>query len=144
MIFLDTYELIAPLDHWLSNTFLPQLSDDILTVIAGRRPLSHAWQADPGWRSLIRVAPLRNLSPDESATYLHKAQVPAEQYERILTFTHGHPLALSLVADMFAQRQDIQLPAPRTRLTSFACWLSSWRARCLANHATLEACAWCA
>lgn len=114
VIFLDTYELIAPLDHWLSSTFLPQLSDNILIVIAGRRPLSHAWQADPGWRSLIRVAPLRNLSPDESIAYLHKAQVPAEQYERILTFTHGHPLALSLVADMFAQRQDVSFQPEST------------------------------
>ena len=107
VVFLDTYELIAPLDHWLSNAFLPQLSDNILIVIAGRRPLSPAWHADPGWRSLVRVVPLRNLSPDESAAYLNKAQVPPEQYERILSFTHGHPLALSLVADMFAQRQEI-------------------------------------
>lgn len=107
VIFLDTYELIAPLDHWLSHAFLPQLSDNILIVIAGRRPLSPAWHADPGWRSLVRVVPLRNLSPDESTAYLAKAQVPPEQYEGILSFTHGHPLALSLVADLFAQRHEI-------------------------------------
>lgn len=142
VIFLDTYELITPLDHWLSNTFLPQLSDSILTVIAGRRPLSPAWHADPGWRSLVRVVSLRNLSPDESASYLNKAHVPTEQHERIVTFTHGHPLALSLIADLFAQRQEISfqpeaaLDIVRTLVEQLARKVPG-----PAHRAALEACA---
>jgi hypothetical protein len=34
--------------------------------------------------------------------------VPELQHQPVLEFTHGHPLALSLVADVFEQGQDIQ------------------------------------
>ena len=54
----------------------------------------------------MRAAPLRNLSPEESLAYLANRGVPEERYPSILAFTHGHPLALSLVADVYAQRPD--------------------------------------
>jgi len=106
IILLDTYELLAPLDAWLRDIFLPQLPDDILIVIAGQNPLSPGWNADPGWQSLTRSLSLRNLSPDESADYLAKRSIPDEQHRDILAFTHGHPLALSLVADAFDQHPE--------------------------------------
>jgi hypothetical protein len=106
VILIDTYEMLAPLDGWLREVLLPQLSENTLVVLAGRYPLAPAWRSDPGWQSLIRVLPLRNLSPEESRIYLRSRGVPGEQHENILAFTHGHPLALSLVADIFAQRHD--------------------------------------
>lgn len=109
VLFIDTYEALAPLDPWLRQRFLPQLPDRVLTVLAGRDPLPLAWRADPGWQTLIRTLLLRNLSPDESLAYLTNHEIPAEQHQTILNFTYGHPLALSLVADMFAQRDHIQL-----------------------------------
>src|SRR5204862_1451351 len=48
------------------------------------------------------------LRPEESRAYLDKREVPPDQHGRVLAFTHGHPLALSLVADVFAQRRDIR------------------------------------
>lgn len=33
--------------------------------------------------------------------------IPAEQHQRVLEFTHGYPLALSLVADAFAQNPSL-------------------------------------
>jgi DNA-directed RNA polymerase specialized sigma24 family protein len=106
VILIDTYEKFGPLDSWLREVFLPQLPQDILVVIAGQLPPSPAWAADPGWQSLVRVLPLRNFTPAESRVYLTKCEVPVEQHQAILDFTHGHPLALSLVADVFAQRHD--------------------------------------
>ncbi|MER3403759.1 MAG: AAA family ATPase, partial [Chloroflexota bacterium] len=50
---------------------------------------------------------LRNLTPGESRLYLARRGVPAAKHERVLAFTHGHPLALSLVADLFTQRTDL-------------------------------------
>jgi hypothetical protein len=108
VILIDTYELLAPLDDWLREVFLPQLPDNALIVLAGRRAPSAAWRADPGWQTLIRVLPLRNLSPNESQVYLEQRSIPADQHETVLNFTHGHPLALSLVAELFAQRRDIR------------------------------------
>lgn len=106
VILIDTYEILAPLNNWLYDSFLPQLPDNALIVLAGRQPPSPAWRADPGWQALVRVLSLRNLSPNESRAYLTKQQIPVEQHEAVLDFTHGHPLALSLVADVFAQRPE--------------------------------------
>lgn len=107
VILIDTSEVLLPIDYWLSNVFLPQLTDNTMIVLAGRHQPSPSWYADPGWRSLIRVVPLRNLSPDESSVFLEKRGIPVDQLGRVLEFTHGHPLALSLVADVFAQKQGV-------------------------------------
>jgi energy-coupling factor transporter ATP-binding protein EcfA2 len=107
VVLLDTYETLATLDEWLREVFLPQLPENTLIVIAGRHAPSSAWRTDPGWQALIHPLPLRNLSPEESQTYLTRRAVPATQHNTVLDFTHGHPLALSLVADVFAQGQDI-------------------------------------
>jgi hypothetical protein len=107
VVLIDTYENIAPLDEWLREEFLPQLSDNTLIVLAGRNPPSSSWHSDSGWQALINTLSIRNLNPEESQTYLSKRDIPLAQHRAILDFTHGHPLALSLVADMFAQTQEI-------------------------------------
>jgi hypothetical protein len=109
VILIDTYEILTPLDTWLRTTFLPQLPDTVLTVLAGRNPPDAAWQGDAGWQDLVRVISLRNLSQDESRTFLNKRGLPADHQQGILEFTHGHPLALSLVAEVFSQRGHIGL-----------------------------------
>ena len=106
VIVVDTCETLAPLDGWLREVFLPQLADNVLVVLASPNPLSPGWHADPGWQSLVRILPLHNFSPEESRTYLQQRGVPPEKYASVLDFTHGHPLALSLVADLLAQRPD--------------------------------------
>jgi hypothetical protein len=105
VIFFDTYENLVPLDDWLRETFLPQLSANTLIAIASRIAPSAAWRSDRGWQALIKQLPLRNLSPEESKAYLTQRNVPQSQHQAVLDFTHGHPLALSLVADDFAQKQ---------------------------------------
>ncbi len=106
VILIDTYEALVPLDDWLRDTFLPQLPEHSLVVFAGRNPPTAHWRTDSGWQGLIEVVSLRNLSPEESRTFLTQRLVPTAQHRAVLEFTHGHPLALSLVADVFAQRQD--------------------------------------
>jgi hypothetical protein len=107
VVLIDTYESLAPLDDWLRESFLPQLPENVLVVIAGRQPPSPAWRGDPGWQTLVRTLPLRNLSAEEGRTYLIRRGVPADQCDAVLDFTHSHPLALSLVAEMFAQREAV-------------------------------------
>jgi hypothetical protein len=107
VLLLDTYEALSPLEDWLRTSFLPELPETVLTVLAGRNPPGPAWRADPGWHSLLYTIPLRNLSPDEGREYLDRCGIPVEQQEGAFTFTHGHPLALSLIADMFSQRGKV-------------------------------------
>jgi hypothetical protein len=108
VLLIDTYEKLEPLDGWLRDVFLPQLPEHTLIILAGRQPPSSAWRMDLGWQILLRPLSLRNLSPEESQIYLTKHKIPAGQHQAVLEFTHGHPLALSLIADVFAQGQDIR------------------------------------
>jgi hypothetical protein len=143
VILIDTYEVLTPLDSWLRMTFLPQLPDTVLTVLAGRNAPDAAWQGDVGWQDLVRVISLRNLSQEESRAFLSKRGLPADQQQSALEFTHGHPLALSLVAEVFSQRGQVgfrpeespdvvktlmerfvqQVPGPAHRATLEACAL---------------------
>jgi hypothetical protein len=103
VLLIDTYETLAPLDAWLRESFLPQLPERHVVVVAGRNPPAPAWRSDLGWPELVRIVPLRNLRPDESRVYLGARGVPDAQHEGVLAFTHGHPLALALVSDVLAR-----------------------------------------
>ena len=107
VILIDTYEVLTPLDAWLRTNFLPQFPDTVLTVLAGRNAPDAAWQGDSGWQDLVRVISLRNLSHEEGRAFLSKRGLPADQQQTALEFTYGHPLALSLVAEVFSQRGQV-------------------------------------
>ncbi len=104
VLLLDTFETLVSLERWLYTTFLPNLSEHVLVVVAARKAPTSAWTTDSSWQALLRTIALDNLNPDEGRAYLTKAGVPDEQHEGVLHFTHGHPLALSLIADTYAQR----------------------------------------
>lgn len=108
MILIDTYELLTPIDGWVREQFLPGLRGDIFVILAGRHPPALPWRTDPGWQVMMRILPLRNLDPTESRAYLELRGVPVGQIDAVLDFTHGHALALSLVADTFDQGMDVQ------------------------------------
>jgi hypothetical protein len=102
VLLIDTYEALTPLDGWLRASFLPELPGETLVVIAGRTLPAAAWRTEPGWRDLVRIISLRNLRPEESRAYLRRQGVPDAQHTAALDVTHGHPLALSLIADVLA------------------------------------------
>ncbi|MEZ4667235.1 MAG: ATP-binding protein [Anaerolineae bacterium] len=141
VIMIDTYETFLPLDDWMREVFLPQIPENTLVVLAGREAPNQQWRADPGWQSLMRIIPLRNLAAEDSIDYLLRRQVPPEQHKAVLSFTHGHPLALSLVADVFAQRPDVEFQPEhvpdvvQTLLAQFAQKVPG-----PAHRAALEAC----
>ena len=75
-------------------------------MFAGREPPGAAWRADPAWRQLLRVVSLRNLSPEDSRRYLHGCGVEPARHEQLIELTHGHPLGLSLLADVLVRGGD--------------------------------------
>ncbi len=105
ILLIDTYEALTPLDTWLRETLLPQLPGHSLVIIAGRNPPAPAWRSDLDWAELTRILPLRNLRPEESRTYLSIRGIPPGRHQEVLNLTHGHPLALSLVADILNQNE---------------------------------------
>jgi hypothetical protein len=103
VLLIDSYEQLAPVDNWLRTQLLPRLPASTLTVLASRDPPGAAWRADPAWRDLLRIVTLRNLGPAESREYLADCGVPPALHAQLLHATHGHPLGLSLVADVVAR-----------------------------------------
>lgn len=56
---------------------------------------------------MIQSVCLQNFAPEDSQHYLTQRGVPATHHAAILEFTHGHPLALSLVADGVATPPNV-------------------------------------
>lgn len=104
---VDTFERCAPLETWLRESLLPSWPADGVLVLAGRRPPSPGWSTDAGWQQLLLVLALRNLRPEESRDFLRSRGLVGAQQESVIAFTHGHPLALALVAEMYAQGRRV-------------------------------------
>ncbi len=142
LLLVDTYELLTPIDGWLREQFLPALSGNVLAVLAGRQPPAAPWRTDAGWQTMMRILPLRNLNPSDGRAFLQGRGVPDEQIDHVLDFTHGHALALSLVADFFEQNPEAEFrpeAAPdviKTLLEEFVQQVPS-----PAHRVALEACA---
>lgn len=104
VLMMDNYDVLYGLHDWLCEVFFPQLPASVAVLISSRRPLPELWRTDPAWRELVKVMELSNLSVDEARTYLHRRAVPPDHHARVIAFSRGHPLALSLAADLYAQR----------------------------------------
>ena len=103
LLLLDTFEAAQHLDGWLRRVFLPDRSDEVLVVIAGRNPPDPAWTSDAAWAAAVRPLPLGNLSAAETEAFLDRRDVPAADRAGVAAFTHGYPLALALVAERMRQ-----------------------------------------
>src|SRR5882757_9474862 len=103
VLLIDNFEHCQALESWLREDFLPQLSEDVLVVIAGRNPPSPSWRTDPSWGGALRVEQLRDLAPSDAAALLLVRGVAPELHESLLQFAGGHPLALTLAAEVAAQ-----------------------------------------
>jgi len=106
VIFVDTYERLKSLDGWLRQQYLPGLPAKTLIMIASRELPSVDWRTDPVWTAVLRVVPLRNFRPEESRAYLTSRRVPELRQAEVLGFTHGNPLALSLLTDLYGLQPE--------------------------------------
>ncbi|HET9661448.1 MAG TPA: ATP-binding protein [Thermomicrobiales bacterium] len=104
VLMLDTWELAAPVDGWLRETFLPSLDADTLVVMSSRNPPNPAWTADQSWAPLMRIVGLRNFRPDETGAFLHNQGIPLDRHDLLAEVSYGHPLALALLCAL--DRED--------------------------------------
>jgi len=141
VLLIDTYELLTPIDSWLRDHFLPQLPDRALVALAGRNPPSAGWRVDPGWQAITTSIKLDNLSEADARDYLSRRNIPSEQHESVLRFTHCYPLALSLAVEVLLQRPASTFESAaspdivRVLLDRFVAGVPS-----IAHRAALEAC----
>lgn len=102
VLLVDAYELLGPLDGWVREELVPALPGDALTVLAGREPPTRGWLDDPAWRALSRVVGLGALDADEAADLLAAADLPPGTRAEVLALARGHPLALTVAAELAA------------------------------------------
>ncbi|WJK41884.1 AAA family ATPase [Solwaraspora sp. WMMA2056] len=100
VLLVDSFEYCQGLEDWLRNRFLPRLPESVPVVLAGRSVPGPQWRADPAWRDLLKVVPLRDLAREHAVALLTRRGVPAELHESVLAFAGGHPLALRLAAEV--------------------------------------------
>ncbi|MGM0879719.1 MAG: helix-turn-helix transcriptional regulator [Bacillota bacterium] len=99
VLFLDNYEMLEALDHWLREYFFKRLHENVLIVTAGRHALSEAWILSPFWRSHIARIYLDHLPYEAVERYAHYCQISDPSLVRdIWRRSKGHPLTLSLLA----------------------------------------------
>jgi hypothetical protein len=103
VILIDTFERLRSLENWLRDFYLPTLPDNTRLIFCGRVPLGDAWRSDAGWHGLIKEIALKNLTSEETTDFLNARAIPLEHHPQFFSFTHGYPLALSLMADVCAQ-----------------------------------------
>jgi hypothetical protein len=134
-LFIDTYERLEPLDSWLRQQYLPSLPAHTIIAIASRQLPSVEWRTDPGWAAVLEVLPLRNFRPEESRAYLTSRGFPEPQHNEVLGFTHGNPLALSLLTELYRlqpERFTVRHPDVIQELVR-GCSMMSQR-RCIAQR----------
>ncbi len=106
VLILDTFELLAMLDHWLCRVMLPALPANVRVVIGGRIAPFDRWRS---YGPLLCIVPLANLSPDEAEDLLRVNGVDGETAARINAVTHGHPLSLQLASRALRDRPGLAI-----------------------------------
>ncbi len=99
VLVVDGYEHLAHLDAWFGLELLPRLPRTTVVILASRRPPPVDWLVSPVLAPLLEIVPLRNLGPKESQELLDRLDVDPTLHDAALAATHGHPLALHLVAE---------------------------------------------
>lgn len=107
LLLVDTFETLAPLEAWLRDSLLAELPQQSVAVLAGRNPPGAAWTADPLWQAGTRVVELRNLEPEDGRRLLALRDIDAGLHEALQRLSYGHPLALTLLADVVQARGTV-------------------------------------
>ena len=111
VIALDTYETFGLMDTWMRQEFLPSLTENVFTVIAGREAPNPAWLTTPGWSAFFKEIKLGELSTEDTLKMLETRGLRPDQIERVKKFAKGFPLALEMAAAAISTQPDLEIAA---------------------------------
>ncbi|NNN19946.1 MAG: ATP-binding protein [Acidimicrobiaceae bacterium] len=98
VLILDAFEDLRPLTHFLLQEFFPSLASDVPVVIASRGDVTAPWRP---WRELVRVLPVGGLAMVDAKSLLTRRGLSEpKEIEHIVSVAKGHPLSLSVAADI--------------------------------------------
>lgn len=108
VLLLDSFEDLRPLTHFLLQEFFPALASYVPVVIASREDVTTSWRP---WRELVRVLPIGGLPVPHAKELLSRRGLrQPEEIEHIVSVTRGHPLSLSIAADIILRGDTRPLP----------------------------------
>lgn len=126
-MFIDGYEHMESLDHWLRNHFFKKLGNRILIVLAGRYQLSEGWLLSPHWRRLITFIPLADLDFEAVSHFAQSMYVSnTNAVQTIWRTSRGHPLTMSLMTFLLAQQHEGDYSNDPTSYDTLAYIVSQW------------------
>jgi hypothetical protein len=101
VLVVDGFEAIEALGPWIFRRFLPRLGSRLLVVVTTRERPSSALRAELATSAELDELRIANFDRVESSRQLGMQGVPKRDHDAIYAFTHGHPLALALVAERY-------------------------------------------
>lgn len=125
VMMFDTYEVMGALDNWVRDDLFINLAEHALLVISGRERLEgREWDT---CRPLMLQHELGRLRKTEALEYLNKRGVVDDALvEQMVTFAAGHPLTLSLLAEVY-EHGDLgdlkRVPGRRDVIRLFIEWV---------------------
>ena len=106
VLLLDTFEAAVGLEDWLRRAVRPGAAGGCARRRGGRTAPGEAWRRDPGWRRPAAGGlACATSGRTRRARCCAASGVAEERQAWMLELSHGHPLALSLLVDVLAQRQ---------------------------------------
>ena len=112
LIVLDSWERMSALGGWLRERLLPKLPERALVVLAGRNAPEEDWFRG-GWEHVAIELPLGPLAAHDARELLARQGLEDHLLgERILHWSHGSPLVLSLAAGAARQGTPFDPDAP--------------------------------
>jgi DNA-binding winged helix-turn-helix (wHTH) protein len=98
LLLIDSFDAMGDAKGWVREKLLPALPAQVRIVLAGRNAPDTLWTAHPLWSEAMRCIQLNSLSREDSSRLLEVHAVDKAAHEAILELSHGHPLALVLLA----------------------------------------------
>jgi hypothetical protein len=98
LLLIDSFDAMGDTSGWVREKLLPALPAQVRIVVAGRNAPDTLWTAHPLWSEAMRCIQLNSFSREEASHLLEVHAVDKSAHEAILELSHGHPLALVLLA----------------------------------------------
>ena len=98
LLLVDSFDALTDESPWMREKLLPALPAAVTIVFAGRNAPDTHWTAHPLWSEAMRCIPLGCLSREESSRLLKRLGIDNSAHQTLFALSHGHPLALVLLA----------------------------------------------
>ena len=109
VVVVDAFERIDALEHWLFDKAIPSFGPNLVVIVSSRTRLDARLRTSLGVADLLESIELDELPETAAREHLARRGVPTALHDGVLGFTGGHPLALSLAAERYAQGRSLDL-----------------------------------